>query len=96
MARNVTDLALLLSVQAGYDPRSPLSIDGDGMRFRRHFDKHCKGKRIAWGGDLSGAMPCEPGVLKVCETATDTLKDWAAAWTRLTPNSISTHSGARS
>ena len=69
MARNVTDLALLLSVQAGYDARAPLSIDGDGTRFLAHFEKECKGKRIAWGGDLSGALPCEPGVLEVCKTA---------------------------
>jgi amidase len=74
MARNVTDLALLLSVQAGYDARAPLSIDGDGSLFRRHFEKECKGKRIAWGGDLSGAMPCEPGVLEVCETAAKTFE----------------------
>jgi len=32
MARSVEDLALLLSVQAGYDPRSPLSLPGDGAR----------------------------------------------------------------
>src|SRR5215831_15970810 len=69
MARNVTDLALLLSVQAGYDARVPLSIDGDGALFRKHFEKNCKGKRVAWGGDLSGAMPCEPDVLEVCKTA---------------------------
>jgi amidase len=69
MARNVTDLALLLSIQAGYDERVPLSIDGDGALFRKHFDSKCKGKRIAWGGDLSGAMPCEPDVLEVCKTA---------------------------
>ena len=31
MARNVADLALLLGVQAGYDPRAPLSLD-DGLR----------------------------------------------------------------
>lgn len=74
MARNVTDLALLLSVQAGYDARSPLSIDGDGTLFRRHFEKECKGKRIAWGGDLSGAIPCEPGVLEVCKTAVKTFE----------------------
>ena len=30
MARNVADLALLLGVQAGYDPRAPLSLD-DGF-----------------------------------------------------------------
>ena len=34
MARNVADLAMLLAVQAGYDAREPLSIDGDGTRFR--------------------------------------------------------------
>ena len=34
MARNISDLALLLSVQAGYDARAPLSLDGEGSRFR--------------------------------------------------------------
>ena len=29
MARSVPDLALLLGVQAGYDARAPLSLDGD-------------------------------------------------------------------
>jgi len=74
MARNITDLALLLSVQAGYDARAPLSMDGDGVLFRRQFEKDCKGKRIAWGGDLSGAMPCEPGVLEVCKAAVKTFE----------------------
>lgn len=74
MARNIADLALLLSIQAGYDTRAPLSMDGDGMLFRRHFDQNCKGKRIAWGGDLSGAMPCEPGVLEVCKAAATTFE----------------------
>jgi len=72
MARNIADLALLLSVQAGYDARAPLSIDGDGTGFRRDFQEQYKGKRIAWGGDLSGAMPCEPDVLEVCKAATKT------------------------
>jgi amidase len=75
MARTVTDLALLLSVQAGYDPAVPLSIDGDGLLFREHFEKRCRGKRIAWGADLSGAMPCEPGMLELCETATRTFEE---------------------
>src|SRR5215831_20088182 len=34
MARNVPDLAMLLSVQAGFDPRAPLSMDGNGTVFR--------------------------------------------------------------
>jgi len=74
MARNVADLALLLSVQAGYDARAPLSIDGDGTLFRRHFERECQGKRIAWGGDLSGAMPCEPGVLELGKAAAKTFE----------------------
>jgi amidase len=74
MARNITDLALLLSVQAGYDARSALSMDGDGQLFRQHFEKDYKGKRIAWGGDLSGALPCEPGLLDVCKAATKTFE----------------------
>src|SRR6202043_1638547 len=34
MARNVPDLTLLLAVQAGYDPRAPLSMDGEGGAFQ--------------------------------------------------------------
>jgi amidase len=74
MARNVADLALLLSVQAGYDARAPLSLEGDGVIYRGRFEQRRRGQRIAWGGDLSGAMPCEPGVLEVCKTATKTLQ----------------------
>ena len=74
MARNVTDLALLLSVQAGYDARVPLSMDGDGTLFRRHFEMKLKGKRIAWAGDLSGTLPCESGVLEVCRAAARTFE----------------------
>ena len=69
MARNVSDLALLLSVQAGFDQRVPLSIDGDGKAFQQSLDKDFKGKRIAWIGDFKGAVPYEPGVLEVCKGA---------------------------
>jgi amidase len=74
MARTVTDLALLLSVQAGYDDRAPLSIDGDGTRFRGSLQTDLKGKRIAWGGDLGGHTPCESGVLELCRAALGTLE----------------------
>ncbi len=69
MARNVTDLALLLSVQAGFDSRVPLSLDGDGTMFQRRLERNFKGARIAWGGDFRGHTPCEPGVLDVCRSA---------------------------
>jgi amidase len=69
MARNVPDLAMLLSIQAGYDARAPLSISGDGSAFRSHLESDLKGKRIAWSGDFKGYVPYEPGVLEVCTRA---------------------------
>src|ERR1700674_2428119 len=45
MARNVPDLALLLSVQAGYDARVPLSIGGDGSEFQAPLERDFKGTR---------------------------------------------------
>ncbi len=69
MARTVADLAMLLAVQAGYDARSPLSLDGDGSMFRGSLDRDLRGTRIAWAGDFNGHTPCEPGVLEVCATA---------------------------
>jgi amidase len=69
MARNVEDLALLLSVQAGYDARVPLSLDGDGSVFLRRLDRSFKGTRIAWAGDFGGHAPCDPNLLEVCRQA---------------------------
>jgi amidase len=69
MARNVADLALLLSVQAGFDPRAPLSLEGGGDQFRRPPGRDFRGTKIAWSGDFRGAVPFEPGVLETCRTA---------------------------
>jgi amidase len=74
MARNVADLALLLSVQAGFDDRLPLSLDGDGVPFQQRLDHDFKGTRVAWGADFRGFTPCEPGVLDVCAKAVRTLE----------------------
>ncbi len=74
MARSVPDLALLLSVQAGYDARLPLSIEGDGARFRDSLKRDFKGTRIAWTGDYGGQLPYEPGVLDLCRAALKTFE----------------------
>ena len=74
MARNVPDLALLLSVQAGYDKRAPLSETGLGARFRARLDGDFRGKRIGWLNDLRGWAPYEPGVLDLCRTALKTFE----------------------
>ena len=70
MARNVSDLAMLLSVLAGFDPRAPLSMDDDASIFqRRRLEREFKGTRIAWVGDFKGYTPCEPEVIEVCKSA---------------------------
>jgi len=69
MARTVTDLAMLLSVQAGFDPRVPLSMDDDTAFLTRPVEREFKGTRIAWAGDFKGHTPCEPEVLEVCGKA---------------------------
>ena len=74
MARNVPDLALMLSVQAGYDARAPLSIAGDGAAFRGPLERDFKGTRIAWTGDYGGYIPYEPGVLELCKSALKTFE----------------------
>ncbi len=74
MARNVTDLAMLLAVQAGYDTRCPLSLDADRSTFKQRLESDLRGKRIAWGGDLNGHAPCESGVLEVCANALRTFE----------------------
>jgi amidase len=54
LARSVEDLALLLSAIAGPDPRSPLSIQEDGSRFRAPLGRTFKGARVAWWRGLGG------------------------------------------
>jgi amidase len=45
MARTVPDLSMLLSIEAGYDSRLPLSMECDGARFEEPLKMDVKGKR---------------------------------------------------
>ena len=74
MARSVTDLGLLLSVQAGFDARAPLSMTGDPALFAGDLRSEVKGKRIAWLGDFGGFAPCDPAVLETCRAALKTFE----------------------
>jgi len=69
MARSVADVALLLSAQAGPDPRAPLAFRDDPAMFAQPLDREWKGKRIGWLGDMNAALPMERGVLQTCERA---------------------------
>lgn len=69
IGRSVTDVALLMSVIAGPDPRVPFSIGEDGQAFRAPLERSFAGARLGWLGNLSGHLPFEPGVLELCRTA---------------------------
>src|SRR5499427_3544578 len=66
MARAVQDVALLLSVMAGPDDRSPISINEPGSTFSRPLQRDFKGARIAWSRNL-GRYPVQPVVNEVCD-----------------------------
>ena len=68
MARTVSDVALLLSVMAGPDPRDPISLDEPGDAFLRPLERSFRGTRIAWSQNL-GQFPVDPVVNDVCNAA---------------------------
>jgi amidase len=67
MGRTVRDVALLLEVQAGYDPRVPLSLQGRERYADALDDFDCSRVRVGWLADLSGYLPMEPGILECCD-----------------------------
>ncbi|WP_369804657.1 amidase [Limnohabitans sp. G3-2] len=69
MARHVADLAMLLSVQAGAHPSSPLSLTQDPAVFAGSLASNPKGLRMGWLGNLQGYLPMEDGILDVCQAA---------------------------
>jgi amidase len=71
MARTVADTALMLSVVAGADDRSPISYDVDTAAFTRAVKSpSIKGWRAAWTPDLNGLIPVDPEVARVAEAST--------------------------
>src|SRR5882724_3937026 len=70
MARTIADTALMLSVMAGADDRSPLSYDVDPRAFVKAAKApSVKGWRIAWTSDLGGLTTIDHEVRAVFERA---------------------------
>ncbi|WP_067801017.1 amidase [Actinomadura formosensis] len=69
MAREVADVALLLSVLAGPDPRSPIALETPGSAFAGPLHREPGGLRLAWSPDLGGTVPVDPAVTGVLEPA---------------------------
>ena len=79
MARTVRDLARLLDIQAGFDPRAPLSLADAGASFVPPPEASVRGLRIGWLGDLGGHLALEPGIAEVCEQALQRMAEAGAA-----------------
>jgi amidase len=74
VGRSVGDVALLLSVMAGPDPRSPVAIDEPGHVFSGALARDFKGTRVAWSRNL-GRYTVEPIVNLVCDGARHVFTD---------------------
>jgi amidase len=75
LARNVDDLALLLSVIAGPDARVPTALGDPGTAFTTPPDVTLSGLRVALSADLGGLLEVDSEVRRVVEEAGAALAD---------------------
>jgi amidase len=69
LARDVDDLALLLSVLAGPDPRVPTALADPGTAFAPPVSGELRGLRVALSPDLGGLLDVDREVVGVVEQA---------------------------
>lgn len=74
MARNVGDVALLLSVIAGPDPRAPHALGDAGGVFAPPLDGDLAGLRVAGSVDLGGLFEVDAEVARVVGEALGSLE----------------------
>ena len=86
MARNVPDLALLLSVQAGFDARLPITNRHGSIDFTAPLERDFKGSRIGWLGDLGGHLAMEPELMALCEQTRKTFEAIGCEVDTVAPN----------
>jgi amidase len=86
MARTVEDVALLLSVQAGPDARSPIALDEPGAAFRPPLGADVRGLRLGWSPDLGGSVPVDPAVVEVLERSVGVFEDLGGTVERACPD----------
>ena len=67
MGRSVPDVAMLLIVMAGPDPRAPFSIEQDPALFTQSLKRDFRGTRLGWLGNFGGYLEMQPGILELCE-----------------------------
>ncbi|WP_025061945.1 amidase [Sulfitobacter guttiformis] len=72
MARSPADLAALLDVMTGADPRQPLSRDS--AKTLAGIDVAPKSLRLGWLGDWDGAFAYESGIAEISQAAMTTME----------------------
>ncbi|ART64056.1 amidase [Kushneria marisflavi] len=85
MARSVSDLSRLLSLQAGAHSSVPLSITDDPTLLLPPFETSVAGTRIGWIGDWEGYLAMEEGVLPLCEKALNVFQTLGCEIAPVTP-----------
>ena len=78
MARNVTDLALLLSVISGPTARVPLALETPGAEFARPLRNELTGVRVALSTDLGGAFEVDREVAAILAAQREVFADAGA------------------
>ncbi|MEO9900555.1 amidase family protein [Nisaea sp.] len=68
MARNMTDVAMMLDAMSGEHPRDPISLASPLESFSDAVKAQRLPKRVAFSRDL-GCTPVDPEVAKICEEA---------------------------
>jgi amidase len=68
MARNVSDVALMLDMMTGYHPRDPISLDKPVVSYTECLKTSVSYKRVAYSPNL-GQCPIDPEVAEICASA---------------------------
>lgn len=99
MGRTVADVALLLAVLSGPDPRVPLSLDApapaltDPAQVTELLAHDLRGLRVAWSADLG--LPVDPEVRAVLAPARQVLADLGCDVIDATPDLTGADEGFR-
>ena len=88
MARTVEDVALLLAVIAGPDPRVPTASETPGAAFTPPLHGDLRGLRVAHTVDLGGAFDVDRQVREVVDAQAAVLADAGAVVTEAYPDLV--------
>ena len=86
MARDVEDVALLLSVMSGPDPRTPQALETPGSTFATPLRGDLRGVRVALSPDLGGAFTVDDAVAGIVEAQAEVLTGSGATVTPAHPD----------